>query len=970
MARTAGEGTLDRASPPLPLTPFVGRSHERAEVLDLLGRHRLVTVVGAGGAGKTRLALAVADGLAVPCCWVSLAAVESDDLVAASIARALDRPAGDPAACLDEVAATLGEAPLVLLLDTCEHLADAVAGVVEVLLARCPRLLVLATSRRPLGAYGEVVWTIPPLGGPPSEDAVALFVERASGVGTPLGPETLGTVRSVCERLDGNPLAIELCAARSQVLSVPEIHAALDDALGLLVSRRRTGLDRHQTLRATLDWSYRLLGGDEAALFRRLAVFVGGADLDAVAAVSGRSSGAVLDLLAGLADHSLLRVVHEVPTRYQLAEPVRQYARERLDESGETDVARTRHLAWFLAQARSADAHPPGAVRTASQERLRRDLPNLRAAFATATGAGDALAALGLATSLAPFAAEHGLYREGRGWLETALAGTPSAPLLLRARALERVGRLAHLQCDYAVALERLAEARAAYARLGDAAGTTSVDQTRSGVLREQGDYPAAEALLRAGLDHWRSVGDEPAAIGALARLAFSAVLDGRFEAAHALATDTLASARRLGDVAGMADGLLILGKADLGLGRLDEASTAFAEAYVLATDHEQQETTAYAEEGLGLVAVARGRLDEAVPRLQAALRRQHDLSDHWRSSSLLVELATCRRLRGEAYEAARLLGAADALLGKIAAHLPTADQPERDRTAGWVAEHLSGEQREAARLAGRSAPLAVTMAAATEDWPVLVAAASAGTPGLALHALGAETARLDDHLLAPADFTYAKPRELLFFLAEHGPADKAGIGLALWPEASGAELRSAFHTTLHHLRAAVGPGRVRYEAGRYGLDADGLRYDVAELRRALAHAREASDPAEELVRLRSATDLYTGDYLTTSAPGWAAPTREALRESYQRALVYLGHGLAAAGDHQVAVDVLRRALTSDPLLEAAHRELMLCFVALGEPARARRQYEGLREALREELGAAPARRTTALYERLLASAG
>jgi predicted ATPase/DNA-binding SARP family transcriptional activator len=972
VARTGGVGTLERASLPMPLTRFVGRERERAEVLALLGRHRWVTVVGAGGAGKSRLALSVAGDLATRCCWVSLAAVEGAELVAPTIARALGRPASDPAAALDEICAALADEPLVLLLDTCEHLADAVAPVAEVLLSRCPGLTVLATSRRPLAADGEVVWAIPPLGAEAPTDAVALFVDRASRVGSQLGPESLDTVREVCERLDGNPLAIELCAARSQVLSLTEIHTALDDALSLLVSRSRSALDRHQTVRATLDWSYRLLSSAEADLLRRLSVFVGGADLDAVAAVSAQRHGLLLDLVTGLADHSLLRVSLGATARYQLAEPVRQYARERLREAGEVDVTRGRHLAWFLAQARAADGHPPSAVKSAAYDRLRRDLPNLRAAFATASTSGDALAALALATSLAPFAAQHGLYREGRAWLETALASGGSADPPLRARALERAGRLAHLQCDYPAARRWLAQAREAYAGLGDQSGIASADQVWSSVLREQGHYAAAEALLTTGLEHWRSMDDEPAAINALARLAFSAVLDGRFEAARALASDTLASARRLGDVAGLADGLMILGRADLGLGEPEAAAASFAEAYDLAATHAQPEAMAYAEEGLGLVALERGQLDVAVDRLQAALRRQHELGDHWRSASLLVELASCRRLRGEPYEAARLLEAADALLAKIAGHLPTAEQPERDRTAAWVTEHLTPEQREAASLAGRSAPLAATMAAATEGWPSGATASATPhgqRPELLLQGLGQETIRLGDRALTPADFSYAKPRELLFFLAEHGPADKASIGVALWPEASATELRSAFHTTLHHLRGAVGPDRVLYVDGRYQLDRDELAYDVADFRSALASAREAPDRAEELLRLRRATQLYGGDFLVTSCPDWAATTRERLRDSYQRALVFLGHGLTVEGSHHAAIDVLRQALASDPLLEAAHRELMVCFDALGEPARALRQYETLRETLRSELGTAPAPSTTRLYERLYASA-
>ena len=208
-------------------------------------------------------------------------------------------------------------------------------------------------------------------------------------------------------------------------------------------------------------------------------------------------------------------------------------------------------------------------------------------------------------------------------------------------------------------------------------------------------------------------------------------------------------------------------------------------------------------------------------------------------------------------------------------------------------------------------------MAAATEEWPSRSASAltvPSKRPELVLEAFGHETIRLGDRLLTPADFTYAKPRELLFYLAEHGPADKARIGLALWPEANGAELRSAFHTTLHHLRGAVGPDRVRYVAGRYQVDREQTRRTTwpGSARRWRPRVTPPTGRWSWFV-CGTPRELYRGDFLATASPDWAGQTRDKLRDSYQRALLVLGRGLAAGGSHQRAVDAFRQALVSDP---------------------------------------------------------
>jgi DNA-binding SARP family transcriptional activator len=342
----------------------------------------------------------------------------------------------------------------------------------------------------------------------------------------------------------------------------------------------------------------------------------------------------------------------------------------------------------------------------------------------------------------------------------------------------------------------------------------------------------------------------------------------------------------------------------------------------------------------------------------------------------LLVELATCRRLRGEPRAAARLLGAAEGLLERIGAALPPLERPERDRTIAFVSARLKDDERETAWMSGRSAPLAASVAAALAGWdsdgsePPTDPVQPVGSPGqldpvLTLRSLGRETVQLGERTLGPADFSYAKPRELLFYLADVGSANKSQIGLALWPDASPSELRSAFHTTLHHLRKAVGADRVVFQQGSYRVQRDRLDYDVDAFTQALSEARLASSRAEELRRLQFATQLYGGDYLASTAPGWSEHTRDELRDRYQRALMAMGRLFLSGGGPVGAIDAFRRVVESDPVSEAAHRGLMRCFEATGEPSRAIRQYDQLVRLLRDELGTAPAESTRALYDRI-----
>ena len=362
--------SLITAQLPVRLTPLVGRESELNDIVQAVTRARLLTLTGPGGTGKTRLALAAArsarESFPAGVCWVELAQIEDPGIVGQTLASRLgvpDTPGQDPA---EAVAEYVGDHQVLVVLDNCEHLAGATASLTENLLAACPALTVLATSREALGVEGEVNWQVPPLSlpkaGPGSgltasalaaSDAVKLFEQRAQLVrpSFKVTDENAAQVASICQRLDGLPLAIELAAARMRILSSAQLAERLDDIFALLVGGARSAPPRHQALRATLDWSHDMLDAEERVAFRRLAIFAGGFTLEAaerVAAGGDLKPASMLELLTRLADKSLVRVEHaRGDSRYHLLVTIRDYARDRLAEAGEADAMRQAHLAYF-----------------------------------------------------------------------------------------------------------------------------------------------------------------------------------------------------------------------------------------------------------------------------------------------------------------------------------------------------------------------------------------------------------------------------------------------------------------------------------------------------------------------------------------------------------------------------------------------------------------------------------------------
>jgi predicted ATPase/class 3 adenylate cyclase/Tfp pilus assembly protein PilF len=655
---------------PVALTRFIGREAAIAEVKEWLRSTRLLTLTGAGGCGKTRLALQVASELleAYPDgVWlVELAALSDPALVAQSVASVLgarEEPGRPLAATLAE---HLQSRQLLLILDNCEHLIAACARLAESLLRTCPRLSILVTSREVLAVQGEMVWRVPSLSlpadrppttdhgprttdhGPPTTDrapsaehdllqyeAIRLFFDRAvaSQPRFAVTAQNATAVVQVCRRLDGIPLAIELAAARVKLLSVEQIASRLDDRFRLLTGGNRTALPRQQTLRATMDWSYELLSQQERLLLRRLSVFVGGFMLEAAEAVcsdevdsspltvdSGKenlsslstvncqlSTFEILDLLTSLVDKSLVVMEeHDGEAWYRLLETNRQYGAEQLRDSGEGAELARRHREWYLALAAQASAELAGADQARWLNRLEREHDNLRSAMAGFLEANELLLGMRLGTELARFWRIRGYMSEGRERL---------AALLVAA---ERI------------AAETDAEFEAQRAQVVHHMGALAYYQA---------DYAAARAYYEQGIVLHRRLGRSTGLASALNNLGNVAWVEGDFPAARALYEESLVLRRELGETYGIAAALNNLGMVAQYEGDYSAAQSLYEEALVLRRSLGDPLDISDSLNNLGIVAYLLGEFARARTLYEESLSIKRELGDRNGIAGLLCNL-------------------------------------------------------------------------------------------------------------------------------------------------------------------------------------------------------------------------------------------------------------------------------------------------------------------------------------------
>jgi predicted ATPase/DNA-binding CsgD family transcriptional regulator len=561
---------------PVQLTSFIGREAELTEICALARGARLVTLTGSAGCGKTRLGLQAAAGLAGDHpggAWlVELAALSDQTLVAETIAAALPMHRQGSFAEPAALATAIGATDLVILLDNCEHLIRGCAEVAERLLRSCPQVIILATSREPLGVPGEVIWRVPSLSFPPAGaapvpaqlaafEAVQLFVDRAGHArpGFVLTSQNAAAVAEICARLDGIPLAIELAAAQLRVLPAARIAASLRDRLGLLAGGARTALPRQQTLEASIRWSYDLLNEAEQELLQRLSVCAGGFLLEAAEAIGAADcdAGQILDVVLRLADKSVILAGGEGNDgRFQMLESIRDYAARRLAESGAAGRARQQHFDFFLGYARRRPDERDGPYR----ERLRAEYANLRQALEWAARRNDPRL-LELATALVTYWSVSPRLAEGRQWLQTAITSAATDDTALQARALGGLAQVAGLAFDFPTAAAAGAESLAMLRELDDKPGIVIALTSLGFIATPLAEPDSGRAYLMEAAALAGELGDDAAQAYALALIGRSGInYPGDRPHAREAARRGIELARQCGDARAEATGMCELG--------------------------------------------------------------------------------------------------------------------------------------------------------------------------------------------------------------------------------------------------------------------------------------------------------------------------------------------------------------------------------------------------------------------------
>jgi predicted ATPase/DNA-binding SARP family transcriptional activator len=744
-------GTCPPSAPlqslPCPLTAFIGREQELQEVARLVTSARLITLVGGGGVGKTRLALEVAaqvsDAFPGGAAWVELASLADGALVLPSVAAALgvhqDAGGGDADTLAGRLFAPLSEERPLLVLDNCEHVLDAAAALVQMLLQRCPELRVLATSRQRLGLPGEIVWRVPSLSTPDpeqlpsaSEDAIAevlrfpavrLFVERAAsahpGFRLRSGAEA-AAVGLICRRLDGIPLALELAAPRARALTLQQIAERLDDRFRLLTSGSRAALPRHQTLRALIDWSYDSLPEAEATLLRRLSVFAGGWTLEAAEAIcfdlgwgdepeaiqnpkSKIQNTDVLDLLDALVDRSLV-LVDEVAEgfRYRMLETVREYAGEKLAGSGERAAVRDRHRDWWLELAGRSDSVAQNPEQTAQQTRLAAELDNLRAALtwcqeaAEANPASDAAeVGLRLAAALSWVWARSRYVMEGLEWLEGALARSSEVPAAVRAHGFVRAATLAwtsrkseSTMSFYQSARHEYEEALALAHAEGDSRGIAAAALGLAQVTVPLGDLDAAWSYAVEARQRMAELGDRAGLVGSLEALREVASARRDPQAARSLLERTWSyfaeaqqQMREQGDPVKLAGFLEAQARLALQRGDHRAARPLLEERLAICQELGESDLLIHALGAMGHLERDEGDYARARALYRESLLLRQKVGHQGALAQSLEDLAVLASRERQVERAIRLLGAAEAYCETLGAQPPVASREEYERT-------------------------------------------------------------------------------------------------------------------------------------------------------------------------------------------------------------------------------------------------------------------------------------------------
>ncbi|HEX6506750.1 MAG TPA: tetratricopeptide repeat protein, partial [Chloroflexota bacterium] len=728
---------------------FIGREGVVADLRQLATQSRLLTLIGAGGVGKTRLAGVLArqmlheypDGV-----WlVELASLSRGTQIPRAIAGALSlhEQSGEPLTAT--IHAALERKRLLLVLDNCEHLIDDCARLAEALLRSCPHVRTLATSREPLCIPGEATFVVPPLSIPDTRrlppldalgelEAVRLFVERARlrQPGFALREENAAAVAQICRQVHGLPLAIELAAARIGLLSVDQIAARLSDAPAFLTSGSRTADPRQQTLRGALDWSYTLLSEPERRLLQRLSVFAGGWSLEAAEVVGAEGSDAddsILELLSRLVDKSLV-VVEARPDaviRYTMLEPIRQYAWEHLAASGDAERLERRHAALFAALADQAQVELSGAGQVSWLDRLDKEHDNIRVALRRSISHGEPEVGLRIASGIWRFWFSRGYTSEGRVWLAElfSLPGSDRVAPDIRAKGVHVSGALAYYQGDYAEALECYEAALAVRRQMDDKPAIGRLLGNMGLVVKEQGDYARAIALHEEALELSREIGDKRGLSANLNNLAIALQDQGEYERAARMHEESLALSQELGELYAVMYSLNNLGAVALEQGQYDRAVDYGEKALHLAREIGNVRSTIVALINLGLAAQEQGEYRCSWARYEEAVRLVQPIADKHQTFSCLEHLAHLARAEGQYRRAARLCGAAARIRELSGSRLERPDRPRVEATTAAARSALGDAGFEAAWSEGQELTMeealeyALTREATAQDAPL-----------------------------------------------------------------------------------------------------------------------------------------------------------------------------------------------------------------------------------------------------------
>ena len=1040
--------TADSARTPLSWSSLVGRDRELAALESAVRQQRLVTLWGPGGSGKTRLAQRVAerledtfgDGVRLVACGD----VPSSNLLVLHVASTLGLHVPDESSPIHALVEWLRARQFLLVLDNCEHLVTACASLVDAVLSTCPRVHVLITSRELLSLPAEQAYPVPPLALPPPErfsrlasleavpgparaaevehagaySAIQLFVLRAQRVQPDfdLTQENVYQVVSICRLLDGLPLAIELAAARIRMLALGQLAERLAASSAVLGAANRLAPARQQTLEATISWSYDLLTPLEQQMFRRLSLLAGSFDLSLAEALGRDEAEPVdaLDLLGRLIDKSLVSVVSlEGTARYRLLDTVRQFGRERLQQSGETEAAYQQYGAWVHQLAEEAETQLRGPHQGSWLDRIEAEFEHIRVVMRWYLEQGNAAPVVRVSTVLVVFCEHRTHAREVSTWLETALAQKEPLALALQARAFLALGTLSIRQAPIDQlhrylnqAQEYLNQAEERYTELDDQAGMASTLCQLGYVRFWEGDYPAAVRCFEAGL---ALADDEKLCLRAdlWDRLAITRSRLGDRHQAVELYQKSLTIRREIGDISGLALTLAWLG--GLFSCRGDQAQ---AEQYL------RESLTNFAAVGargefvcalvtLCDVALARGEPALIRDYLGVAFASGWSDYDLWLAVDLFDRLARLALLRGRPLEAARLFGVSATYSRQRSSQLPRScwdalqaviphgvvpAVPESSLRAPYDAAWREGQNMELEEAftfalddfeAGASGPDRTAMSTDLASVGGLAPTSWLSIPSLRFLAFGGgQVYRHED--TANVTWHYSKARELLFYLLDSPYRTKDQICLALWPDVESRPAGAHMRVTLYHLRRTLGDaawilhtndGYACNRALPYWYDVErfeSLLTQADTLWNARPHVAGGAEEDEAIIAaLAEACALYRGEYLADLSPhDWITDRQAQLRRNYTDALRRLGQSYQRQGDTEQALTCYQRLTAADPYDEQAHAAILRCYIRLGQRSRALRYYRDLQNFLRDELGVTPDPHITAFVKAVLAQSG